>query len=69
MHVRNKTSRYHIALAVFEELGKTGRLPFQEAQAIIAKYQGKIDENTEFIKVHGIDLPEIDAWVWPARSS
>ena len=67
MHVRNKTSRYHLVMAVFERLGQAGRLPFEEAQHIIAKYQQKIDENTEYIKVHGVDMPEIDAWVWPAR--
>lgn len=67
MHVRNHTSRYHLVMAVFDRLGKTGRLPFEEAQHIIAKYQRKIDENTEYIKEHGIDLPELDAWTWPAR--
>ncbi len=67
MHVRNRTSRYHLVMAVFEKLAHTGRLSEDEAQPIIAKYQQKIDENTEYIKVNGIDLPEIDAWVWPAR--
>ncbi|HSX16932.1 MAG TPA: phosphoketolase family protein [Patescibacteria group bacterium] len=67
MHVRNKTSRYHLVMAVFDKLGKSGRLPFEEAQHIIAKYQQKIDENTAYIKEHGVDVPEIDAWVWPAR--
>lgn len=67
MHVRNRTSRYHLVMAVFERLGKNGRIPFAEAQHIIAKYQRKIEENTEYIKMHGIDIPEIDAWTWPAR--
>jgi xylulose-5-phosphate/fructose-6-phosphate phosphoketolase len=67
MHVRNKTSRYHLVMAVFDKLGKNGRIPFEEAQHIIAKYQQKIDENTQYIKERGVDVPEIDAWVWPAR--
>lgn len=67
MHVRNKTSRYHLVMAVFEKLGKTGRVPFEEAQHIIATYQQKIDDNTAYIKVHGVDMPEIDSWVWAAR--
>lgn len=69
MHVRNHTSRYHLVMAIFDKLGVAGRLPFEEAQHIISKYQQKIDENTAYIKVHGIDLPEIDSWVWPVRSS
>lgn len=67
MHVRNTTSRYHLVMAVFEKLGKSQRIPYSETQHIIAKYQQKIDENTAYIKQHGVDKPEIDAWVWPAR--
>ncbi len=68
MHVRNRTSRYHLVMAIFDHLGKNGRIPFEEAQHIIAKYQRMIDDNTEYIKAHGIDKPEIDEWVWPANN-
>jgi xylulose-5-phosphate/fructose-6-phosphate phosphoketolase len=64
MHVRNKTSRYHLVMAAFERLGETGRLPSEEVSLLITKYQNKIDENTAYIKEHGIDLPELDAWTW-----
>ena len=67
MHVRNRTSRYHLVMAVFDKLAKTGRISPDTAQPIILKYQQKIDDNTEYIKAHGMDRPEIDAWVWPAR--
>jgi xylulose-5-phosphate/fructose-6-phosphate phosphoketolase len=67
MHVRNRTSRYHLVMAAFERLAGTGRISAEDSQAIVTRYQQKIDENTDYIKVHGIDLPEIDAWVWPAR--
>lgn len=67
MHVRNKTSRYHLVMAIFDKLGKNGRIPYEEAQHIIAKYEQKLNENVEYIKVHGIDTPALDEWVWPAR--
>lgn len=67
MHVRNNTSRYNLVMAAFAQLGRTGAVPFEEAQHIIAKYQDKIDDNTDYIKVNGLDRPEIDEWVWPAR--
>lgn len=67
MHVRNHTSRYNLAMAVFDQLGHDGVIPFEEAQHLAAEYQAKIDANTEYIKENGIDLPEIDAWTWPAR--
>jgi xylulose-5-phosphate/fructose-6-phosphate phosphoketolase len=69
MHVRNRTSRYHLVMAAFEKLAVTGRISEEEAKRVIDTYQKKLDDNTEYIKVHGIDIPEIDAWVWPARSA
>jgi len=66
MHVRNKTSRYHLVMAAYEALEKTGRVSHEDVERICEKYQGMIDENTEYIKANGIDLPELDAWVWPA---
>lgn len=64
MHVRNRTSRYHLVMEIFERAAQTGRLPREDAQRIIDKYQDKIDENTAYIKENGIDLPEIDNWTW-----
>ena len=66
MHVRNETSRYDLAIAAFRQLGRSGIIPFEEAEHLASIYQGKIDENTAYIKANGVDLPEIDAWVWPA---
>jgi phosphoketolase len=66
MHVRNETSRYDLVIAAFKQLGHDGVLPFEEAEHLAAKYKQKIDENTTYIKANGIDLPELDAWVWPA---
>ena len=64
MHVRNQTSRYHLAIEAFQRLANEGRIPADEAQALVDKYNQKIDENTAYIKEHGVDIPEIDAWVW-----
>ncbi|HEX9153829.1 MAG TPA: phosphoketolase family protein, partial [Candidatus Saccharimonadales bacterium] len=57
MHVRNRTSRYHLVVAVFEKLVASGRLSHEDAQGFIDKYNQKITDNTEYIKVHGIDTP------------
>ena len=66
MHVRNETSRYDLAIAALRQLGRCGIMPFEEAEHRAAIYQAKINENTAYIKTNGVDLPEIDAWVWPA---
>jgi xylulose-5-phosphate/fructose-6-phosphate phosphoketolase len=64
MHVRNKTSRYDLVIACLEKLAASDVLQFEESRHLIAKYQHKIDENTAYIKVKGVDLPEIDEWQW-----
>ncbi len=67
MHVRNKTSRYNLVMAIFENLAKTGKIDYEIAHSIVEKYQRKIEENTEYIKENGIDMPEIDNWQWSKR--
>ncbi|HEV2403080.1 MAG TPA: phosphoketolase family protein [Candidatus Saccharimonadales bacterium] len=64
MHVRNRTSRYHLVMAIFERLAKIGRMPYEESKHIVTKYQEKIDANTSYIKQYGVDQPEIDSWQW-----
>ena len=64
MHVRNQTSRYHLVMEIARRAEQTGRISAEEATRITDTYQAKIDENTEYIKVNGVDLPEIDAWQW-----
>lgn len=64
MHVRNRTSRYHLVIAIFDRLAKANVLPRNIAQNIILKYQTKISLNTGYIMKHGVDMPEIDEWQW-----
>ncbi|HSX28352.1 MAG TPA: phosphoketolase family protein [Candidatus Saccharimonadales bacterium] len=64
MHVRNKTSRFHLAIEIFERAAAQGRVPQADAERIMAQFQQKIDDNTAYIKIHGVDMPEIDAWQW-----
>ncbi len=64
MHVRNKTSRYDLVIEGFEKLAEQGVISHEDAQNLTVKYRNKIDENTAYIKQHGVDMPEIDAWVW-----
>lgn len=66
MHVRNETSRYDLAIAAFKQLGHDRVIPFEEAEHLAQTYRDKINDNTAYIKANGIDLPELDAWVWPA---
>jgi len=64
MHVRNKTSRYHLVMAIFDNMAKSGLMSIDQAIQIINKYQQKIDTNTEYIKKNGVDMTEIEDWKW-----
>lgn len=64
MHVRNHTSRYHLAIEVFERLAAMGKIPYQQAKDQISACQQKVAANTDYIKIHGIDMEDIEEWVW-----
>ena len=69
MHVRNMTSRYHLVIAIFEKLASLNKIPKELAGDIVAKYQKKIADNTEFAKTHGSDTLELDAWTWKGEGN
>lgn len=69
MHVRNRTSRYHLVIAVFEKLYEMGRMSEKMASDLILKYRHKIAENTVYIRQHGVDMPELENWQWKQEYS
>lgn len=64
MQLRNGTSRYDLATDAFRILAQRGDISQEEADRVIAKFRQKIDDNTAYIKEYGVDLPELDQWVW-----
>lgn len=64
MHVRNKTDRYNLAIDVVQKLAATGAVPHDAAMAVVSKYEQKLVANTEYIKVHGVDMEDISSWRW-----
>ncbi|MDK2898854.1 MAG: xylulose-5-phosphate/fructose-6-phosphate phosphoketolase [Patescibacteria group bacterium] len=64
MHVRNKTSRYHLVIAIFDNMARSGRIATEQALEITTRYQQKIEANTEYIKEFGVDMDEIENWQW-----
>ncbi len=64
MHVRNETDRFHLAIDVVEKLAATNVVSHEVAEQLVQKYKSKLDQNTAYIKVHGVDLEEISTWHW-----
>jgi xylulose-5-phosphate/fructose-6-phosphate phosphoketolase len=64
MHVRNHTSRYDLACQILEKAVEQAAISEEEADNLVIKYRNKIDDNTAYVKQHGLDMPEIDEWQW-----
>jgi xylulose-5-phosphate/fructose-6-phosphate phosphoketolase len=62
MHVRNKTSRWHILIHVVTTLCEQNKLDSEIVTAIIEKYKNKFEEHQKYIIENGVDLPEIENW-------
>lgn len=67
MHVRNKTSRYHIAKQAYELMEKSGALSKNKAGALIAGIDKKLKEHYAYITEYGVDMPEVESWQWKGK--
>lgn len=64
MHVRNKTDRFNLAIEAFKKLNQKGNIEKNKADELVRKYENKLLEHTEYIKIHGVDMKEIENWRW-----
>lgn len=65
MQLRNKTSRYDLAIEIFELMGKQGQLSDSEKR--VNQYQQKITEHRKYIVEFGVDPEEIEKWEWSEK--
>lgn len=64
MQVRNRTDRWHLAMDVFTSMLGEGVLGRERVDILLAKYNAKLKEHSDYIREHGLDLPEIEEWAW-----
>ena len=60
MTVLNDLDRFHLVMDVIDRLPQTGD------KGTYLKQQLKLIEHKQYIDEHGIDLPEVRNWKWPA---
>ncbi|HVI69185.1 MAG TPA: phosphoketolase family protein, partial [Magnetospirillaceae bacterium] len=60
MTVRNDMDRFRLVIDAIDYAGISGT----EALALKQLMQKKLIEHSEYIKIHGIDMPEIRDWQW-----
>lgn len=64
MHVRNKTSRFHLAIEALEILSKNGAIKKDKAKMLIKNYEKQLKAHGAYIKIYGVDPDEIENWKW-----
>jgi xylulose-5-phosphate/fructose-6-phosphate phosphoketolase len=64
MHVRNRTSRYHVVAQAAAKIAAQSARESGRAEELVRKYEKKIREHRGYVSEHGIDPPEITEWRW-----
>ena len=64
MQVRNKTDRWHLAIAAFRAAEQQGVITIAERNTLTKKYEDKLASHRAYIVEHGDDPEEIAEWVW-----
>ncbi len=68
MHVRNRTSRYHLVIQAARRLARIKPATAAHAEAIISDFESRLEHHRIYIRAHGIDAPEVRGWTWRGRS-
>ncbi|HRY62290.1 MAG TPA: phosphoketolase family protein [Candidatus Paceibacterota bacterium] len=55
MHIRNKTSRYHLAIDALQKMSAAGVIDNKKAESIIKDINKNIEDHREYILKNGID--------------
>ena len=64
MHIRNRTSRYHVVIQAAQKLAAKDPGVAAKAERLIRHYERLIVLHRRFIEREGVDPPEIAAWRW-----
>ena len=62
MHVRNQTSRFHLAIDALLQAAKLNEAVAKKAPKIIAKFEKMLTRHQKYIIAYGKDMPEIENW-------
>lgn len=65
MHIRNGTSRYQLAIEIFQRLAETQKLDDAKAEKLCDHYESELKDHRQFIIEHGVDPQAVEEWEWP----
>ena len=64
MHIRNRTSRYHVVKQAAQKIAARRPEVAAKAEMLVTKYEDKIQAHRPYVTERGIDPPEIQDWKW-----
>jgi xylulose-5-phosphate/fructose-6-phosphate phosphoketolase len=64
MHVRNRTSRYHVVVQAARKIAGRNLSVASLAEDLVRKYEAKIAGHRAYVSEKGVDPPEIADWQW-----
>ena len=65
MVVLNRLDRFHLVMDAIDRVPRLG----PDAAYAIQAIRDKLVEHSRYIRMHGIDMPEVLHWRWPAEAS
>ncbi|MBI2019687.1 CoA-binding protein, partial [Candidatus Daviesbacteria bacterium] len=67
LQVKNKTSRFHLAQEILEQMSQQGVISAEVKNKFIDKYQQALNSHQQYIKQNGADPVEIENWVFSGK--
>jgi xylulose-5-phosphate/fructose-6-phosphate phosphoketolase len=64
LFVQNRASRYHVLMQAVRAAAESNARVAARADDILARYERKLKEHHDYIRAHGVDMPEIADWRW-----
>lgn len=62
MQVRNKTSRFHIAIKIIEKIKNKKIIQAERAEQLITKYKNILEDHKKYVITYGVDPIELEEW-------
>ncbi|MEK7145806.1 MAG: phosphoketolase family protein, partial [Patescibacteria group bacterium] len=67
MAIRNKVSRYHIAMDLIEQASKNNKTVAKQKSKLLKALQAKVDAHHDYIVKYGDDPVDIKNVAWPRK--
>ncbi|MDP3989331.1 MAG: phosphoketolase family protein [bacterium] len=64
MHVRNETSRFHLAKEIATRANQRHAIDEVTMRRLHEKYDMILKEHNRYVREHGVDMNEIEQWTW-----